>query len=70
MAKAGADRVMLGSDYPFPIGDLTPRAVVEQATLPAADRGQILAGTAARLFGQAAQTPGAAGARAPGEAPP
>ncbi len=70
VAKAGADRVMLGSDYPFPIGDLTPRAVVEQATLPAAGRGQILTGNAARLFGQAAQTPGAAGARAPGEAAP
>jgi aminocarboxymuconate-semialdehyde decarboxylase len=56
VAKAGPDRVMLGSDYPFPIGDLTPRAVVEQAGLPGSDRGQILGGNAARLFGPAAET--------------
>ena len=58
---------MLGSDYPFPIGDLSPQAVVGRAALPESDRGQILGGNAARLFGPAAQTPGA---RAPGEAAP
>jgi aminocarboxymuconate-semialdehyde decarboxylase len=54
VARAGPDRVLLGSDYPFPIGDLTPRDVVERAALPAGDRGRILGGNAARLFGQAA----------------
>jgi aminocarboxymuconate-semialdehyde decarboxylase len=57
VAKAGPDRVMLGSDYPFPIGDLTPRAVVERAGLPENDRGQILGGNAARLFGPAVEAP-------------
>jgi aminocarboxymuconate-semialdehyde decarboxylase len=58
VAKAGPDRVMLGSDYPFPIGDLSPQAVVEHAALPDSDRSQILGGNAARLFGRAAQPPG------------
>jgi aminocarboxymuconate-semialdehyde decarboxylase len=29
-ATVGAERVLLGSDYPFPIGDLTPRTVVRE----------------------------------------
>ena len=57
VARAGPDRVLLGSDYPFPIGDLTPRDVVERAALRVGDRGQILGGNAARLFGQAAAGP-------------
>jgi len=57
VARAGPDRVLLGSDYPFPIGDLTPRDVVERAGLPAGDRGRILGGNAARLFGPAATEP-------------
>jgi aminocarboxymuconate-semialdehyde decarboxylase len=51
VAKAGADRVLLGSDYPFPIGDPAPRAVVERAALPADQRSLVLGGNAARLFG-------------------
>jgi len=66
VAKAGPDRVMLGSDYPFPIGDLAPRSVVERAALPDAHRGQILGGNAARLFGAAAVAPAAH----PGPPPP
>ena len=50
-AKAGASRVLLGSDYPFPIGDPEPRRVVDDATLSPADRAAILGQTAARLFG-------------------
>jgi len=57
VARAGPDRVLLGSDYPFPIGDLTPRDVVERAPLNAGDRGRILGGNAARLFGPAAAEP-------------
>ena len=52
VAKAGADRVLLGSDYPFPIGDLTPRAVVEDARLPEASRAAVLGDNARKLFGE------------------
>lgn len=51
VAKAGADHVLLGSDYPFAIGDLTPRSAVERARLTLAERERILGGTAAELFG-------------------
>ena len=57
VAKAGADRVLLGSDYPFPIGDPAPLAVVERAALPDGARGQILGGNAARLLGLAGAGP-------------
>jgi len=50
VAKAGPLRVMLGSDYPFPIGDLAPRDVVERAALRDAARAAILGGNAARLL--------------------
>jgi len=54
VAKIGADRVLLGSDYPFPIGDLAPRRVVEQAEVKGEDRARILGHNAERLFGIAA----------------
>jgi len=47
----GHDRVMLGSDYPFPIGDGEPLKVVEAADLDEGQKQMILGGTAARLFG-------------------
>jgi predicted TIM-barrel fold metal-dependent hydrolase len=50
VTKAGPDRIMLGSDYPFPIGDLTPRAVVENAALDDKAHDSILGGNAARLL--------------------
>ena len=46
----GSERVLLGSDYPFPIGDLAPREVVERAALRDGDRAGILGGNAARLL--------------------
>jgi aminocarboxymuconate-semialdehyde decarboxylase len=51
VTKVGATRVLLGSDYPFPIGDLSPREVVEAADLEAAQRAQILGEAAAALLG-------------------
>jgi aminocarboxymuconate-semialdehyde decarboxylase len=63
VAKAGPGRVLLGSDYPFPIGDPAPRAVLERASLPGADRDLILGGNAERLFGPVAH--GSADASAP-----
>ncbi len=50
-AKAGVSRVLLGSDYPFGIGDPEPRRVVDRAALSEAGRAAILGRTAARLFG-------------------
>lgn len=49
-AKAGARRILLGSDMPFPIGDLAPRKLVESLDLPAAERDAILGGTARTVF--------------------
>jgi aminocarboxymuconate-semialdehyde decarboxylase len=50
VAKAGADHVLLGSDYPFGIGDLTPRETVLRARLTLAERDLVLGRTAAGLF--------------------
>jgi len=47
---AGADKILLGSDHPFPIGDAEPLHVVEEAPLSAAERKSILGETAAHLF--------------------
>jgi aminocarboxymuconate-semialdehyde decarboxylase len=48
---AGADRVLLGSDYPFPMGDPTPVDTLEQVPgLSAADEQLILGGNAERLL--------------------
>jgi aminocarboxymuconate-semialdehyde decarboxylase len=48
---AGADRVMLGSDYPFPILDPAPLEVVRKAGFPQATTDAILSGNACRVFG-------------------
>jgi aminocarboxymuconate-semialdehyde decarboxylase len=43
----GAERVAMGSDYPFPLGEEVPGALVESlAELSASDRERILSGTA------------------------
>jgi aminocarboxymuconate-semialdehyde decarboxylase len=49
--RCGADHVLLGSDFPFPIGDLAPRRVVEESSLTAAEQALILNGNARRLLG-------------------
>ena len=48
--KVGADKVMLGSDYPFPIGDPAPTKIVEAANLDAKATQLILGDTAAEIF--------------------
>jgi aminocarboxymuconate-semialdehyde decarboxylase len=50
LAKAGHDRVLLGSDYPFPIGDLAPRGIVDLAGLDTTQGEAVLAGNAQRLL--------------------
>ena len=48
--KAGPDKIMLGSDYPFPIGDPEPRKVIETAGFEAATCRAMLGEVAASLF--------------------
>lgn len=48
----GSERVLLGSDQPFPLGEAQPGALVRSAAwLDAADRHAILGGNAHRVFG-------------------
>jgi aminocarboxymuconate-semialdehyde decarboxylase len=49
-AKAGASRILLGSDMPFPIGDLSPRKLVEAARFTPGEREAILGKTARDVF--------------------
>ena len=46
----GTDRVMMGSDYPFPIGDPAPTRVVDQSKYSDAEKAALLGGNARRLF--------------------
>ncbi len=46
----GADRVMLGSDHPFWLGDPEPLAIVREAGLSAEAQAAIVGGNAARIF--------------------
>jgi aminocarboxymuconate-semialdehyde decarboxylase len=46
----GADRIMLGSDMPFPIGDTQPKAIVEAAGLSAVEAANVNGGLARTLF--------------------
>ncbi len=47
----GADRIMLGSDYPFPIGDPEPCKVVDATRLTTRERDDILHASTVRLLG-------------------
>ena len=48
--KVGVERIMLGSDYPFPIGDPAPRAVIETAGFASEEVELMLSGVARKLF--------------------
>jgi aminocarboxymuconate-semialdehyde decarboxylase len=48
---AGADRVMLGSDYPFDMGDPDPLATVDAAGLSSEERADVCSHTAHAFFG-------------------
>jgi aminocarboxymuconate-semialdehyde decarboxylase len=52
----GAERIMLGSDAPFPIGDLAPMKVVAAAGFSDAEQASINGGLAEQLFGTSALT--------------
>jgi aminocarboxymuconate-semialdehyde decarboxylase len=47
----GADRIMLGSDMPFPIGDAEPTRIVAAAGLSPAEAASVTGGLARTLFG-------------------
>jgi aminocarboxymuconate-semialdehyde decarboxylase len=46
----GADRVLLGSDYPFPLGDRDPAGTVRSAGLGDVATAAVLGGNARQLF--------------------
>jgi aminocarboxymuconate-semialdehyde decarboxylase len=48
---AGADHVLLGSDYPFDMGAERPAEIVRMLNLAAEDEARILGGNAVRLLG-------------------
>ncbi len=47
---AGYEKMMLGSDFPFSVGDLEPLKIVEASGFTAKERSAIVGGTAASLF--------------------
>jgi aminocarboxymuconate-semialdehyde decarboxylase len=48
--RAGAERVMLGSDAPFPIGDPEPVKVIRNPDFTEAQKGGMLSQTAQQVF--------------------
>jgi aminocarboxymuconate-semialdehyde decarboxylase len=48
---AGADHVMLGSDYPFPLGEAHPGKLIESMDLPDTIKDLLLQGTALEWLG-------------------
>jgi aminocarboxymuconate-semialdehyde decarboxylase len=47
----GAERVALGSDYPFPLGEAEPGKLIESLDLPETARQRLLSGTALEFLG-------------------
>jgi aminocarboxymuconate-semialdehyde decarboxylase len=48
----GAQRIALGSDYPFPLGESSPGALIESLSgIPKADKERMLSGTALEFLG-------------------
>ncbi|MFZ0199662.1 MAG: tryptophan 2,3-dioxygenase family protein [Candidatus Sulfotelmatobacter sp.] len=50
METIGADRVMLGSDYPFPLGEERVGSLIRQSHLPQNAKTKLLGGNAARFL--------------------
>ena len=51
LETCGADRVMLGTDYPFPLGEQTPGEGIERLQLEASERERLYHGTALEWMG-------------------
>ncbi|MFJ7422928.1 amidohydrolase family protein [Streptomyces uncialis] len=52
----GAERVLLGSDHPFPLGEEEIGRLVRESALTPEERAAVLGGNAVRFFGLARQT--------------
>ena len=46
----GADQIMMGSDMPFPIGDLAPKKIVEQTKFSSSEQESINGGLVSKLL--------------------
>jgi aminocarboxymuconate-semialdehyde decarboxylase len=57
----GADRVMLGSDYPFPLGEERAGSLIRQSNLPQDTKTKLLGGNAARFLTLEADVPAGKG---------
>jgi tryptophan 2,3-dioxygenase len=55
MGTMGADRVLLGSDYPFPLGEERVGMLIRQSNLPPASKTKLLGGNAAQFLGLKAE---------------
>lgn len=53
----GADRVMLGSDYPFPLGEERVGSLIRQSNLPQHTKARLLSGNAAQFLKLDAEPP-------------
>jgi aminocarboxymuconate-semialdehyde decarboxylase len=53
IGSAGAARVLLGSDYPFDMGQYDAVALIESLSIPETDKARILGGNARTLLGAA-----------------
>ena len=47
----GVQRVALGSDYPFALGETKPGQLIESMKLPDKEKAQVLSGTAREFLG-------------------
>jgi len=47
----GSERVALGSDYPFPLGEAHPGRLIESMKLSAKEKTRVLSGTAREFLG-------------------
>jgi aminocarboxymuconate-semialdehyde decarboxylase len=56
LATFGHERVAIGSDYPFPLGEARPGALVESMNLPSAVMDRLRAGTALEWLGREASS--------------
>jgi aminocarboxymuconate-semialdehyde decarboxylase len=57
VSDAGADRVLLGTDFPFDLADRDPVGTVDALGLDPNDRAAVLGGTATRLLGDTVRNP-------------
>jgi len=56
----GPDRIALGSDYPFPLGEARPGELIDACGFPEATRARLMHGTALEWLGLSAERFGAA----------